>query len=129
MPRKSKKARAAKERFRKLDVDVAQRPGVPGTELVGRQKLSGTGAHGTGWRHKVRRWPTSRVTGRSHKLVIPPPHPDKQVLKVPDSHNHHITDCCGSRRPPCAAQSLPGRMLWKGSSSLQPQSLIRNIWV
>ncbi|KAM9726335.1 uncharacterized protein ACNS7B_017305 [Menidia menidia] len=93
MPRKSKKARAAKERFRKLDVDVAQRPGVPGTELVGRQKLSGTGAHGTGWRHKVRRWPTSRVTGRSHKLVLPPPHPDKQfVLLVGDSHLRSVAD-------------------------------------
>ena len=35
---------------------------------------------GTGNRHAVRRWPTSVVTGRSHKLVIPAENPDKKVF-------------------------------------------------
>ena len=35
---------------------------------------------GTGWRHKVRKWPTSELTGRQHKLVLPADAPDKKVL-------------------------------------------------
>ena len=39
-------------------------------------------ARGTGRRHAVLQWPTSSVTGRSHKLVIPAEAPDKKVLFV-----------------------------------------------
>ncbi|XP_072228148.1 uncharacterized protein [Leuresthes tenuis] len=81
MPRKGRKAQAAKDRWRKLDVpDVPEGRAVPGTELVGHQQPSGASAHGTGWRHKVRRWPTSPFSGKSHKLVIPAQHPDKKVF-------------------------------------------------
>uniref|UniRef100_A0A3B5BJR4 SGNH hydrolase-type esterase domain-containing protein n=1 Tax=Stegastes partitus TaxID=144197 RepID=A0A3B5BJR4_9TELE len=48
---------------------------------------------GTGYRHAVRRWPTSLVTGRSHKLVIPAEAPEKKfVLLVGDSHLRSIAD-------------------------------------
>ncbi|CAK6979461.1 uncharacterized protein LOC115057560, partial [Scomber scombrus] len=48
---------------------------------------------GTGERHKVLRWPVSPLTGRSHKLVIPPESPDKKfVLIVGDSHLRAIVD-------------------------------------
>uniref|UniRef100_A0A665UZG8 Uncharacterized protein n=1 Tax=Echeneis naucrates TaxID=173247 RepID=A0A665UZG8_ECHNA len=48
---------------------------------------------GTGWRHKVFRWPISPFTGRSHKLVIPPESPDKKfILIVGDSHLRAIVD-------------------------------------
>ncbi|XP_060776815.1 uncharacterized protein LOC132886277 [Neoarius graeffei] len=48
---------------------------------------------GTGFRHRVLRWPTSKLTGRSHKLVIPPESPDKKfVLIVGDSHLRSIAD-------------------------------------
>ncbi|XP_036968948.1 uncharacterized protein LOC119027657 isoform X7 [Acanthopagrus latus] len=48
---------------------------------------------GTGYRHRVKTWPTSKLTGRSHKLVIPPESPGKQfVLIVGDSHLRAIVD-------------------------------------
>ncbi|XP_041823594.1 uncharacterized protein LOC121628576 [Melanotaenia boesemani] len=48
---------------------------------------------GTGLRHKVRRWPVSVYTGRSHKLVIPEGTPDKKfVLLVGDSHLRAVAD-------------------------------------
>uniref|UniRef100_A0A3B5A5I9 Uncharacterized protein n=1 Tax=Stegastes partitus TaxID=144197 RepID=A0A3B5A5I9_9TELE len=48
---------------------------------------------GTGYRHAVRRWPTSLVTGRSHKLVIPAEVPNKKfVLLVGASHLRSIAD-------------------------------------
>ncbi|KAK0135925.1 hypothetical protein N1851_028203 [Merluccius polli] len=46
---------------------------------------------GTGYR--VNKWPVSRFTGRSHKLVVPPESPDKKfVLIVGDSHLRAIVD-------------------------------------
>ncbi|XP_036940955.1 uncharacterized protein LOC119011715 isoform X3 [Acanthopagrus latus] len=48
---------------------------------------------GTGYRHPVETWPTSKLTGRSHKLVIPPKSPGKQfVLIVGDSHLRALVD-------------------------------------
>ncbi|XP_060772748.1 histone-lysine N-methyltransferase PRDM9-like [Neoarius graeffei] len=48
---------------------------------------------GTGFRHRVWRWPISKLTGRSHKLVIPPESPDKKfILIVGDSHLRSIAD-------------------------------------
>ncbi|KAM8729208.1 uncharacterized protein AB9X84_026531 isoform 2-T2 [Acanthopagrus schlegelii] len=48
---------------------------------------------GTGYRHQVKTWPTSKLTGRSHQLVIPPKSPGKQfVLIVGDSHLRAIVD-------------------------------------
>nr|XP_033467518.1 uncharacterized protein LOC117247236 isoform X1 [Epinephelus lanceolatus]XP_033467520.1 uncharacterized protein LOC117247236 isoform X1 [Epinephelus lanceolatus] len=42
---------------------------------------------GTGYHHRVRRWPTSELTQRSFKLVTPAQHPEKQhVFVVGDSH-------------------------------------------
>ncbi|KAM7423440.1 hypothetical protein PAMA_011145 [Pampus argenteus] len=38
--------------------------------------------HGTGWRHRVRAWPTSVHTGRQHKLVIPAEVPGKRVPPI-----------------------------------------------
>ncbi|KAK0147800.1 putative uncharacterized transposon-derived protein F52C9.6 [Merluccius polli] len=37
-------------------------------------------SRGTGYRHRVQKWPVSPFTGRSHKLVIPPESPDKKKL-------------------------------------------------
>ena len=34
---------------------------------------------GTGWRHRVKEWPTSLLTGRKHKLVIPAVPPGNKV--------------------------------------------------
>ncbi|XP_053179094.1 uncharacterized protein LOC128362380 [Scomber japonicus] len=48
---------------------------------------------GTGWRHKVRKWPTSELTGRQHKLVLPADAPDKKlVLLVGASHLRSFAD-------------------------------------
>ncbi|KAL7381788.1 hypothetical protein ABVT39_011288 [Epinephelus coioides] len=48
---------------------------------------------GTGYRHRVRRWPTSELTQRSFKLVTPAQHPEKQhVFVVGDSHLRGIVD-------------------------------------
>ncbi|KAM7413785.1 hypothetical protein PAMA_020921 [Pampus argenteus] len=48
---------------------------------------------GTGWRHRVRAWPTSVHTGRQHKLVIPAEVPGKRfVLLVGASHLRSFAD-------------------------------------
>ncbi|CAJ1074299.1 uncharacterized protein LOC121902129 isoform X1, partial [Xyrichtys novacula] len=52
-----------------------------------------TGTVGTGYRHRVNQWPISVLTGRQHKLVIPPEVPDKKfVLIVGDSHLRPFVD-------------------------------------
>ncbi|XP_061601162.1 uncharacterized protein LOC133463585 [Cololabis saira] len=38
------------------------------------------GGHGTGQRHRVTSWPTSAITGRRHKLVVPEVSLDKKVI-------------------------------------------------
>uniref|UniRef100_A0A668A461 1-alkyl-2-acetylglycerophosphocholine esterase n=1 Tax=Myripristis murdjan TaxID=586833 RepID=A0A668A461_9TELE len=48
---------------------------------------------GTGYRHRVRRWPTSELTQRSFKLVTPAQKPDqKMVFVVGDSHLRAMVD-------------------------------------
>uniref|UniRef100_A0A3P8RS32 SGNH hydrolase-type esterase domain-containing protein n=1 Tax=Amphiprion percula TaxID=161767 RepID=A0A3P8RS32_AMPPE len=48
---------------------------------------------GTGYRHAVQKWPTSSLTGRSHKLVIPAESPHKKfVLLIGDSHLRSFAD-------------------------------------
>ncbi|KAI4813053.1 hypothetical protein KUCAC02_024405, partial [Chaenocephalus aceratus] len=50
-------------------------------------------AGGTGGRHRVQKWPISSLTGRQHKLVVPPESPDKEfVLLVGASHLRSIVD-------------------------------------
>ncbi|KAK0134793.1 hypothetical protein N1851_029581 [Merluccius polli] len=50
-------------------------------------------SRGTGYRHRVQKWPVSPFTGHSHKLVIPMESPDKKfVLIVGDSHLRAIVD-------------------------------------
>ncbi|CAJ1053451.1 uncharacterized protein LOC121902129 isoform X2 [Xyrichtys novacula] len=51
------------------------------------------GTVGTGYRHRVNQWPVSVLTGRQHKLVIPPEVPNKKfVLIVGDSHLRPFVD-------------------------------------
>ncbi|XP_072556197.1 uncharacterized protein, partial [Paramormyrops kingsleyae] len=103
MPRKGSRSEAAKKRWRKLD--LADRPICPYdvTKEVSRstafqeepQQMASylSSRRGTGFRHRVRRWPLSRVTGRSHKLVIPAEDPEKKLaLLVGDSHLRAIVD-------------------------------------
>ncbi|KAI4815801.1 hypothetical protein KUCAC02_005928 [Chaenocephalus aceratus] len=53
-------------------------------------------AGGTGGRHRVQKWPISSLTGRQHKLVVPPESPDKEfVLLVGASHLRSIVDGIG----------------------------------
>uniref|UniRef100_A0A3Q1AWQ6 Uncharacterized protein n=1 Tax=Amphiprion ocellaris TaxID=80972 RepID=A0A3Q1AWQ6_AMPOC len=48
---------------------------------------------GTGCRHAALKWPTSLLTGRNHKLVIPAESPNKKfVLLIGDSHLRSIAD-------------------------------------
>ncbi|XP_041863244.1 uncharacterized protein LOC121653673 isoform X1 [Melanotaenia boesemani] len=61
--------------------------------------------HGTGHRHKVRRWEVSVLTGRQHKLVLPPEsHGKKVVFAIGDSHLRSLAD--GIVRLP------EGRLAW-----------------
>ncbi|KAL7403741.1 hypothetical protein ABVT39_004393 [Epinephelus coioides] len=49
--------------------------------------------HGTGYRHRARRWPTSEVTQRNLKLVTPAHHAEKQtVFVIGDSHLRSMVD-------------------------------------
>ncbi|XP_072569289.1 uncharacterized protein [Paramormyrops kingsleyae] len=103
MPRKGSRSEAAKKRWRKLD--LADPPICPYdvTKEVSRstafqeepQQMATyvSSRRGTGFRHRVRRWPLSRVTGRSHKLVIPAEDLEKKLaLLVGDSHLRAIVD-------------------------------------
>ncbi|XP_070407601.1 uncharacterized protein [Nothobranchius furzeri] len=48
---------------------------------------------GTGFRHRVRRWPTSVISNKAHKLVLPDEIPDKKfILLVGDSHLRSVAD-------------------------------------
>uniref|UniRef100_A0AAY4BQL6 SGNH hydrolase-type esterase domain-containing protein n=1 Tax=Denticeps clupeoides TaxID=299321 RepID=A0AAY4BQL6_9TELE len=74
MPRKGGRSEAAKRRWRRLDLANPQ-------------------SRGTGFSHRVREWPTSRVTGRRHRLVIPAGMPEEKfALLVGDSHLRAIVD-------------------------------------
>ncbi|XP_029933209.1 uncharacterized protein LOC115377537 [Myripristis murdjan] len=71
MPRAKshRRAQALKQRMAQPLPWIPQPP-VP--EFVARR--------GTGYRHRVRRWPTSELTQRSFKLVTPAQKPDQKVL-------------------------------------------------
>ncbi|XP_041823590.1 uncharacterized protein LOC121628572 [Melanotaenia boesemani] len=61
--------------------------------------------HGTGHRHKVKRWEVSVLTGRQHKLVLPSEsHGKKVVFAIGDSHLRSLAD--GIVRLP------EGRLAW-----------------
>ncbi|XP_077422321.1 uncharacterized protein LOC144052269 [Vanacampus margaritifer] len=94
MPRKGKRSEAAKRQWKKLDLAALElRPNSAPQHVssVGAKAL--VPGRGTGWRHRVREWPVSAVTGRRHKLVIPSLNQDnKFVLVVGDSHLRAIAD-------------------------------------
>ncbi|XP_029924911.1 uncharacterized protein LOC115371596 [Myripristis murdjan] len=84
MPRAKshRRAQALKQRMAQPLPWIPQPP-VP--EFVARR--------GTGYRHRVRRWPTSKLTQRSFKLVTPALQPDqKMVFVVGDSHLRALVD-------------------------------------
>ncbi|XP_051797473.1 uncharacterized protein LOC127531684 [Acanthochromis polyacanthus] len=115
MPRKGRRSQAQKQRWRKPDASEMPTPPVDAPhcsrspqykvgstlaragQVLGR---AGRGAvqtllarRGTGYRHKVKKWPTSPFTGRDHKLVIPPKLPGKKfILLVGDSHLRALVD-------------------------------------
>ncbi|KAK0140608.1 putative nuclease HARBI1 [Merluccius polli] len=116
MPRKGRRAQAAKQRWRKLDQEKlavqTESPPATGSRTIETQppcsrapvsrhiKTGGDMSPPSpvlsarlGYRHRVQKWPVSPFTGRSHKLVIPPESPDKKfVLIVGDSHLRAIVD-------------------------------------
>ncbi|XP_029957163.1 uncharacterized protein LOC115395673 [Salarias fasciatus] len=77
-----RRAKAARRRLAQPQ-DWSPAPAVP--EFVARR--------GTGFRHRVRRWPTSVLTGKSRKLVTPARDPEKKmVFVVGDSHLRAMVD-------------------------------------
>ncbi|XP_051796505.1 uncharacterized protein LOC110972953 isoform X2 [Acanthochromis polyacanthus] len=113
MPRKGRRSQAQKQRWRKLDASEMPTPPVdaphcsrsPQYKKVGSTLPAGRfweerqaranliARRGTGYRHKVKKWPTSPFTGRNHKLVIPPERPGKKfILIVGDSHLRALVD-------------------------------------
>ncbi|KAL7369450.1 hypothetical protein ABVT39_015453, partial [Epinephelus coioides] len=84
MPR-AKSHRRAQAMKRRMATAQTWTPRPPVPEFRARR--------GTGYRHRVRRWPTSELTQRSFKLVTPAQHPEKQhVFVVGDSHLRGIVD-------------------------------------
>uniref|UniRef100_A0AAY4BLS4 1-alkyl-2-acetylglycerophosphocholine esterase n=1 Tax=Denticeps clupeoides TaxID=299321 RepID=A0AAY4BLS4_9TELE len=95
MPRKGCRSEAAKRRWRRLDLADPQSWPTDGTQQVYKLELVKVFlfCRGTGFRHRVREWPTSRVTGRRHRLVIPAGMPEEKfALLVGDSHLRAIVD-------------------------------------
>ncbi|XP_029933203.1 uncharacterized protein LOC115377531 [Myripristis murdjan] len=84
MPR-AKSHRRAQAQKRRMAQPQPWTPQPPVPEFVARR--------GTGYRHRVRRWPTSKLTQRSFKLVTPAQKPDqKMVFVVGDSHLRALVD-------------------------------------
>ncbi|XP_061749313.1 uncharacterized protein LOC133547832 [Nerophis ophidion] len=84
MPRAKgyKRAQAAKLQMA-VKQELTPKPPVP--EFVARR--------GTGFRHRVRRWPTSVLTGRQVKFVPPTFHPEKKtVFVIGCSHLRGLVD-------------------------------------
>uniref|UniRef100_A0A3P8U0U0 Uncharacterized protein n=1 Tax=Amphiprion percula TaxID=161767 RepID=A0A3P8U0U0_AMPPE len=79
-----RRSQAAKKRMevrRSLNIEPQEPP------------TSSRARRGTGYRHAVQKWPTSSLTGRSHKLVIPAESPHKKfVLLIGDSHLRSFAD-------------------------------------
>ncbi|XP_008274490.1 transcriptional regulator Kaiso [Stegastes partitus] len=79
--RRSQAAKRRVETQRALNIELEQ------------TGIASHACRGTGYRHAVRKWPTSSVTGQSHKVVIPAESPDKKfVLLVGDSHLRSVAD-------------------------------------
>ncbi|XP_029934952.1 uncharacterized protein LOC115378677 [Myripristis murdjan] len=84
MPR-AKSHRRAQALKRRMAQPQPWTPQPPVPEFVARR--------GTGYRHRVRRWPTSELTQRSFKLVTPAQQPDqKMVFVVGASHLRPMVD-------------------------------------
>ncbi|XP_029902263.1 uncharacterized protein LOC115355547 [Myripristis murdjan] len=84
MPR-AKSHRRAQALKRRMVQPQPWTPQPPVPEFVARR--------GTGYRHRVRRWPTSELTQRSFKLVTPAQQPDqKMVFVVGASHLRPMVD-------------------------------------
>ncbi|XP_029915175.1 uncharacterized protein LOC115364749 [Myripristis murdjan] len=84
MPR-AKSHRRAQALKQRMAQPLPWTPQPPVPEFVARR--------GTGYRHRVRRWPTSKLTQRSFKLVTPAQKPDqKMVFVVGDSHLRAMVD-------------------------------------
>ncbi|XP_029933213.1 uncharacterized protein LOC115377541 [Myripristis murdjan] len=84
MPR-AKSHRRAQALKQRMAQPLPWTPQPPVPEFVARR--------GTGYRHRVRRWPTSKLTQRSFKLVTPAQKPDqKMVFVVGDSHLRALVD-------------------------------------
>uniref|UniRef100_A0A3Q3AIQ3 Uncharacterized LOC112449832 n=1 Tax=Kryptolebias marmoratus TaxID=37003 RepID=A0A3Q3AIQ3_KRYMA len=86
MPRGKSRRRSEAAR-RRVEAVRTQGVGIP-------QASSDFVSHrGTGWRHKVKPWPRSEVTGLFHKLVVLERRPDKKlVLLIGDSHLRSFAD-------------------------------------
>ncbi|KAM7375320.1 hypothetical protein PAMA_014428 [Pampus argenteus] len=79
-----RRSQAARKREAERHREVVSPKSDPRHPVAGR---------GTGWRHRVRAWPTSVHTGRQHKLVIPAEAPGKRfVLLVGASHLRSFAD-------------------------------------
>uniref|UniRef100_A0A672I3P1 SGNH domain-containing protein n=1 Tax=Salarias fasciatus TaxID=181472 RepID=A0A672I3P1_SALFA len=85
-----RRAQAARRRLAQPQ-DWSPAPAVP--EFVARECRTVLRWRGTGFRHRVRRWPTSVLTGKSRKLVTPARDPEKKmVFVVGDSHLRAMVD-------------------------------------
>nr|XP_054591529.1 uncharacterized protein LOC129155826 [Nothobranchius furzeri] len=83
-----------KESKRKADAAKrSNRPAPPIRIGIPRHSNDDVNFSGTGFRHRVRRWPTSVISNKAHKLVLPDEIPDKKfVLLVGDSHLRSVAD-------------------------------------
>uniref|UniRef100_A0A8C5AVQ0 Uncharacterized protein n=1 Tax=Gadus morhua TaxID=8049 RepID=A0A8C5AVQ0_GADMO len=84
MPRASRASAAAKARMRTI---------LPMATTLFCVEFVSLLVRGTGARHRVKPWPVSALTGKFHRLDLPPESPVKQfVLFVGDSHLRALVD-------------------------------------